>query len=174
MKLALGTKNKLKIRALKQALMHLGIEGGIESFEVDSSVSEQPFGFSETIKGAENRADRALKLSSDASFGIGIENGLVKVSEIDEWYDVSCICIIEANGDKSYSFGSFYFIPDWMVDEVKKEKTNLGAIILSLGQDEKDPIGYFSSEKFKREETLTQAVTCALIKIIYKEKYKHN
>ena len=172
MKIAIGTTSELKIRACKEALSKLGIESELLAVKAQSVVPDQPFGFEQITQGAKNRAVEALKLTENADFSIGIENGLAKVDEIGQWFDIPCVCIVTKEGDESYSFGSAYFVPDWMIDKIKEENTELGFIIQELdGEAEKDPIGYFSSGKFKREEILTQAIICALVKVIKKEKY---
>ena len=172
MEIAIGTTSELKIRACKEALSKLGIENELFTIKAQSGVPDQPFGFEQITQGAKSRASEALKLTENADFSIGVENGLVKIDEIEQWFDIPCVYIITKDGDESYSFGSAYFVPDWMIDRIKKENTELGFIIQGLDSGaEKDPIGYFSSGKFKREEILTQAIVCALVKTIKKEKY---
>ncbi|MFC7116087.1 inosine/xanthosine triphosphatase [Natronoarchaeum sp. GCM10025703] len=74
MRVAVGSKNPVKISAVEDALS--GIPGvQVESIAVDSGVPEQPWGQAETIEGAENRATRAI----DAGYydlAVGIEGGV--------------------------------------------------------------------------------------------------
>lgn len=172
MKIVVGTTSELKQRACKEALSRLGIDGEITSIKTNSSVSEQPFGYDEITKGARNRAKEALRLIEDAEISIGIENGLIKIDQINQWFDMPCVCILSKDGKEFFSFGTGYFIPEWMVEKVKNSNTDLGFIIQELDPEaEKDPIGYFSSGTFKREEILTQAIICALVEMSNLQNY---
>ena len=73
MRVAVGSGNPVKIDAVKRALGDAGTV--VESVPVDSGVSEQPMGESETIRGATNRAERALG-AGNYDLGIGIEGGV--------------------------------------------------------------------------------------------------
>ena len=74
MRIATGTSNPSKIRAVEQALRKIieqesGIRDAtlqIQGFPVESGVSDQPFGNDETQQGAKNRA-RAAYLAYQAA-----------------------------------------------------------------------------------------------------------
>jgi len=53
--------------------------------DVDSGVSEQPFGPAETVTGARNRSVRALE-GSEADLGVGIEGGVADPGASDDLY----------------------------------------------------------------------------------------
>ncbi|MDC2864991.1 DUF84 family protein [Bacillus sp. BP-3] len=72
MKVAVGSKNKVKINAVKQVLT----EAEIVSLAVPSHVSAQPFSDEETLQGASNRAKLALA-EGKADIGIGLEGGVM-------------------------------------------------------------------------------------------------
>lgn len=170
MKIVIGTTSELKIRALKKALGKLNIDCDVISVKTESGVSNQPFGYEETTKGAKNRTVEAFK-KQDSDIALGVESGLIEIE--GNYFDIACVYAKTLDGISiSYSCG--YFVPNWIVDEIKKENTELGYITqrLSGGDPEKDGIKYFSGDKIKREELLSQAIEVALIKILNKEKYK--
>lgn len=73
MKIAVGTKNPAKIAAVEQAFLTYHRE--IVTVDVPSGVSEQPFSDEETITGAINRAQAAIK-RTNSDIGIGLEGGV--------------------------------------------------------------------------------------------------
>ncbi|MEH7463761.1 DUF84 family protein [Bacillus thuringiensis] len=72
MKVAVGSKNKVKVNAVREVLA----EAEIVSLSVPSHVSEQPFSDEETLQGASNRAKLALA-EGKADIGIGLEGGVM-------------------------------------------------------------------------------------------------
>lgn len=68
---------------------------GVPSFV--SGVSAQPIGKEETIKGAKFRAESAHNSNKDATFWVGIENGIFQEEKDSEWLDAACIYIISNN-----------------------------------------------------------------------------
>lgn len=172
MKIAIGTTSKLKIRAVEAALQKMKVSAEIIPQQTESKVSDQPFGFEEVLEGAKNRAKDSLD-STKADMGIGIENGIVYQGSINGWFDLPCVAIVTSSGQLAYSFGATDKIPDWMIDRIKKEKTELGFIIQELsGASEKDPIAFFSDNLMRREDIIAEAVACALFEIINPKKYK--
>lgn len=172
MKIVLGTTSELKIRATKTALLKLGVDAEVVGLKTDSSVSDQPFGMEEILEGAANRAKKALS-EAQADLGIGIENGIIKIDELERWAEVPAVVAVSSDGTKSFSLGVTYPLPDWAVEDIKKNNSELGFIIQKLDpRSEKDPIKYFSADTIKREETLSEAIVCALIEIFHNEKYQ--
>jgi len=170
MKIALGTTSELKIRALKLALNKLGIEAEVISQKSESSVSDQPFGYEEMIKGAKNRVNNLSKIL-DSDIYVSIESGLVSIEGM--YFDIACVYSKDKETFESISFSSGYCVPDWMVEKIKTEKTELGFITQELsGDSDKDPINYFSDGFIKREELIYQAVLISLSKLFNKNKYE--
>jgi inosine/xanthosine triphosphatase len=172
MKIAVGTKSKLKLRAVENSLQVLGVVGEVVGYKVKSLISDQPQGFEETSEGALNRATEALYQAKDSKIGVGIENGLFNIPGINEWFDMPIICVLTDDSKKYFSVGAGYSIPSWMIERIFSDHTELGFIIQELDKDaEKDPINYFTKGALKREEILTQAIVCALNNAINKERY---
>lgn len=94
-RIMLGTTNGAKIRGVQQAFRHLHtvLQGpdlstpATWSCQVDTGVSEEPWGFPATIQGAQNRARAAYtRLTSGecpvtpGCLGIGVESGFIEVA----------------------------------------------------------------------------------------------
>lgn len=78
-RVVVGSLNPVKIVAVRSALATVAPGATVEGIEVASGVSDQPWGDSETIQGAETRARAALESASDAELGVGIEGGVVEM-----------------------------------------------------------------------------------------------
>lgn len=77
MKIAVASKNPVKIEAVKEAFAEcFSSDFEIESFSVPSGVSDQPLGNKETRKGACNRAKNLKMQNPGCDFYVGIEGGV--------------------------------------------------------------------------------------------------
>jgi len=74
-RVSVGTKNPLKMRAVKNIFAQVYDMVEVLMANVESAVPEQPFGH-DVITGARHRGERAFALLKDADFGVGIESGL--------------------------------------------------------------------------------------------------
>jgi len=77
MKIFVGSMNPVKVEAVREVFEEFFDDVKVIGEEVGSGVSKQPFG-DEVIRGAEDRAKKALKLV-DADYGVGIEGGVMKL-----------------------------------------------------------------------------------------------
>ena len=95
MKVAIGSKNPVKIAAVKEAFEKVWPEKEFEflGVEVPSGVPDQPMSDEESIFGATNRAKRAIE-QTGADFGVGLEGGLQQIG--DKWFDCGWIVIIDS------------------------------------------------------------------------------
>ncbi|KZE39781.1 NTPase [Bhargavaea cecembensis] len=79
MKIIVGSTNRAKIGAVRDAFASIGIQAEVTGADTDSGVAAQPIGDAETMTGARNRALAAVKAGSH-NFAIGLEGG---VKELD-------------------------------------------------------------------------------------------
>lgn len=75
MHVAVGSTNPVKRHAVSQTLDRF--EPTVTSVDVDSGVPEQPWSVAETVRGAENRATRAIDQTA-ADYGVGLEGGVAR------------------------------------------------------------------------------------------------
>ncbi|MBI2408368.1 MAG: inosine/xanthosine triphosphatase [Gemmatimonadetes bacterium] len=73
---AVGSKNPVKLDAVRAVLKRLSSHAHVHATAVESMVPDQPVGDMQTIAGATNRA-RAARAALDADLGVGIEGGVV-------------------------------------------------------------------------------------------------
>jgi len=172
-KVIVGTESALKLRAVKAAFEGLGHEVEVVPCKAESGIGIQPIGTEEMIQGASNRAEwaRSGDIDQTARYCIGIENGLVQLNGL--WFDPTCVVIVQRGGRRGIAFGAHFPIPRWVVDRVLDEKTELGEVVKRLaGGGEKDPMKYFSEDKIAREHLLAQAIQCALVPLLYHDRYQ--
>src|SRR4051812_41076829 len=77
---AVGSKNPVKVGAVRAVLTPFTPSVRVEGISVASTVADQPFGDDETIRGALARAS-AARDAIGADLGIGIEGGVVELSD---------------------------------------------------------------------------------------------
>ncbi|MFB6095643.1 MAG: inosine/xanthosine triphosphatase [Halodesulfurarchaeum sp.] len=83
MYVAVGSGNPVKVAATEGAIGDIATH--IEAVPVDSGVSEQPRSDRETLRGAENRAQRALE-EGDFDLSVGIEGGVATPTQTEGLY----------------------------------------------------------------------------------------
>ena len=77
---AVGSLNPVKIGATRAVLERIVPHIRIDGVAVASGVPDQPWGDDETIAGARTRAE-AARAALDADWGVGIEGGVVALSD---------------------------------------------------------------------------------------------
>lgn len=75
MQVGVGSQNPVKLTATKHAFEHIAEPASVEAVDVESGVSDQPVGDTETIQGAKNRAYGSAE---GYDIGIGIEGGVAE------------------------------------------------------------------------------------------------
>ena len=74
--IAVGSRNPVKIAAVRAVVDRVAANATIVGLDVVSGVAAQPFGDADTILGATRRA-HAARIAADADLGIGIEGGCI-------------------------------------------------------------------------------------------------
>lgn len=79
MKIAVGSKNAAKVRAVKATLQEAEYPSTIVPIDAPSLVSGMPFSDEETIRGAINRAEYCIE-HADVEFAFGLEGGVMETA----------------------------------------------------------------------------------------------
>ncbi len=116
MQIAIGSTNPVKTNASRCVLLEVYPDATFTTLAVESGVSAQPWGESETRQGALNRARHALQIT-DADMAIGLEGG---VQEIEFGLFTCAWCAIV---DRSQRVGlggsSAVRLPDVVADAIR-------------------------------------------------------
>lgn len=173
MKVAVGSKNPVKVNATRNILEKIYGEVEVISVDVDSEVPHQPFGIDETVKGAINRAKNAY--SNDFDISVGIESGLMETpNSITGYIDLQWCAVFD--GDKiTLGVSSGFEYPPTVIEEVLEGK-EVGDVmdkvtgVDNLGQ-KTGAVSYLSKGMLDRTENTEQCVLTAMIPRMNEEIY---
>lgn len=172
MKIAVGSKNPVKIAAVKQAFEKVFPEKqwDVEGIDVASGVSDQPMSDVESITGARNRAEKSRDALA-ADYGVGLEGGLQQIG--DAWFDCGWIVILDKSGIEGIGSSVRMHTPDKMIAMVH-EGMELGHINDKLFgiENSKQGDGHFglmTKNAITRTSGYTEAVIAALARFIRPE-----
>lgn len=165
MKVAVGSKNPVKMNAARNVLKKIYGKVNVISVDVDSGVPHQPFGKDETIQGAINRAKNAYTVDFDLS--IGIESGLMEIENSITGYIDLQWCAIFDGGKITLGVSSGFEYPPLVIEEVLKG-VEVGDVmdkvtgVNNLGQ-KSGAVSYLSKGMLDRTENTEQCVLTAMI-----------
>ncbi len=122
MKIAVASKNPVKIEAFKRAFRLTFPQESLETSSVAarSGVNHQPFGEKETLKGALNRLLELKKLAPGQNYYCSIEGGLVEDEE--DLYVFAFLIVEDENGLQSRSQAARFKLPENLASLVKAGK----------------------------------------------------
>jgi len=159
-----GSTNKVKIEATKNAFKKIFGSVTVEGVKVDSGVGPQPYTNEMTLTGALNRAKAAFKIKK-ADFGVGIEGG-VFVSSIGAFVNG---WVVVTDG-KRYGAASTIsvMLPKKVVSllesgEVKELEEAIEKISgISKPGDKMGAIGVLTGNRIDRKKAFEDAIIAAL------------
>jgi inosine/xanthosine triphosphatase len=165
-RVAVGTGNNVKLRAVKNAFSKIFDTLKLLKTPVTTGVRAQPWD-DETITGAKTRAAAALEQAKNAHFGVGIEAGLFWNESIQKYYDVQYCAIQDRGGRVTVGHGSGFYYPNIVLKGVKSGKT-VGEVMSKVTGvkhigSKQGAIGYLSDGLLTREALTEQAVLMALV-----------
>ena len=177
MKIAVGSSNPLKIKAVKNVFSQIYEEKNIEIVgkKVDSKIPAQPFDI-ETIEGAINRAKEAIK-DAETDLSVGLEAGLFHFPlTLTGFLDIHWCAIIDRKGRITLGCSPGFELPPKVVHEIIKEDKEVGEAmdmflgIKNIGR-KMGAIGYLSKGVLKRRDLNECAIMMAMIPRINEEDY---
>jgi len=176
MKILVGSKNPVKIDAVREALSNYFESIEVIGYEVESGVSIQPVG-DETFTGAKNRALNLKALDKvnniNADLFVGIEGGIAK--EFDRWFAFGCMCIVDNNDNIGFGTSPHFELPGVVVEKLLKGE-ELGTVMDQIQNEENTKqkhgaIGYFTNGVMNRKELYIEGLKVAIIPFLHKEKF---
>lgn len=175
MKINVGSKNPVKIEAVKEAFSLYFNDLIVRGFEVDSKVNPQPKKLEEITDGAINRA---IGCFNDCDYSIGIESGIFPVNKaLTNYMNISCSAIYNGKRIVGIGLSPGFEYPKFVIEEIFGKKREVGKIfdeefkILNIGR-EGGAISILSNGKYLRKELHRVATLMALLPIINKELYQ--
>ena len=177
MKINIGSKNKVKIDALKEILKEYPdfLNAEVICKDVDSGVSHQPKSLEETVDGAMKRAKNSF---IDCDYSVGLESGLMKVPETKTGFMDVTACAIYDGKNFHLGLSSAFEYPIKVTDYVFKNNAELSDAYRDLGfttkakiGEEEGIIGVLTKGRLVRKEYTKQSIIMALIHLENKELY---
>lgn len=173
MKVAVGSKNPVKVKATQNVLEKIYKNLEVVSVDADSEVPAQPFGLEQTIKGAINRAKNAFSMEFDLS--VGIESGLMETpNSITGYIDLQWCAVFD--GDKiTLGVSSGFEYPPMVIEKVLNG-CEVGDVmdkvtgVENLGK-KAGAVSYLSRGILDRTENTEQCVLTAMIPRMNEEVY---
>jgi inosine/xanthosine triphosphatase len=175
LKVAVGSKNPIKIEAVKKSFEKV-FNSNIEVIDVSvsSDVSDMPMSFKEMLKGAKNRASRAME-KVDADFGVGLEGGF-EDEEIGTFLS-GFVAIVNRQGVWGYSKRRGLFMPEKIVKKTKEEKKELGDVMdemrgMKNTKQHEGCVGFMTDNLIPRQKELEGTIIYALSRFTRKEMFE--
>lgn len=118
MRIAVGTRNKGKLEAVKQAAAFVDRleDSEITGYTIESGVSDQPYGLEETFAGALTRANQTL-LQSDVSLAVGLEGGVYELG--GRLLDIGIVCVVGRTGVRGMATSSGLALPASVASDIR-------------------------------------------------------
>ncbi|WP_335871311.1 DUF84 family protein [Bacillus sp. 2205SS5-2] len=153
MKIAIGSKNPAKVKAVEEAFRENGRVYELVSIQTNSGVNDQPLTDEETLKGAINRAERA-RLATESTIGIGLEGGVTETIAglaLCNWGVLSM-----ENESPIIAGGARFLLPEEMSTRLRQGE-ELGPIMDEYCQTKdvskkEGAVGVFSNGKISRQQ----------------------
>ena len=176
MKILVGSKNPVKLDAVKETFLMYFDSVDIIGISVNSNVPDQPIN-NDTYIGAKNRALELQKIndekSMNAEYFIGIEGGIQKI--FDKWFAFGCMCIIKNDGKTSFGTSAHFELPENVTKQLLEGK-ELGHVMDKFMREKNTKqrggaIAYFTNGRMNRKKLYIPGLISALIPFQHKDIY---
>jgi inosine/xanthosine triphosphatase len=173
MKIAIGSTNPVKIRAVRNVLRRVLPHVEIVALDVPSGVPGQPRGDEETRRGAVNRA-RAARAAAHADWGVGLEGGITDT----EFGTMTCAwcAIVDRAGRVGVGGSANLLLPDEVAARLKAG-AELGEAMDTFAnvRDVKykmGAIGVLTKGLSNRQRAYEFILKMAAVKFLWRGKYR--
>ncbi len=176
MNVFVGSRNPVKIAAVKEAFSRYHGNVKVRGFKVKSKVSNQPIN-DETFEGATNRALSIKKIGQEkdlkAQFFVGIEGGIRQI--YTRWFSFGAICIIDEEGRIGYGTTPHFELPESISKELLK-RIELGHVIDKITgehntKQKEGAIGFLTKGRMNRKELYVQGIIVSLVHFMNENLY---
>ncbi|OHA70933.1 MAG: hypothetical protein A3H01_00930 [Candidatus Wildermuthbacteria bacterium RIFCSPLOWO2_12_FULL_40_9] len=140
MKIKVGSKNEIKVGAVRDAFSEYKEFDGVEivSVEADSEVSNQPKTLEETIRGAINRAKNAF---GNCDYSVGLESGIFPVPNTKSGYMDVCMCAIYDGKEYHIGASPMFEYPKKLIDLIFKNNYEVDDAAREMGITDNPRVG---------------------------------
>ena len=169
-----GSLNPIKLQAVREGVTALFGDAVVSAVAVASGVSAQPIGDEEMIAGATERARAALTAHTSASYGVGLEGGVV---ELREGMFASAWCAVAGrNGAVGVASTGQFQLPAKVAELVRggMELGKADDVVFGRTNSKQDEgaVGILTRGQLTRAQFYAPAVMLALVKFINPDVYE--
>jgi inosine/xanthosine triphosphatase len=162
-KVAVGSKNPVKIRAVSRVITQVWPEAEVVGVQVSSGVRAMPMDETECITGAAERA-RAAREALDADLGLGLEGGVEPRD--GHLYLMGWVAVVDRHGRESLASGARIPLPPLVAAAVQAGQ-ELGPVMDDLTGREKTnhaegAVGILTQGLVTRQRSFEAGVAYAL------------
>lgn len=173
MKINIGSKNPVKIEAVRDAFSLFFDNINVKSFSVSSGVDSQPKSLEEIIQGARNRA---INCFNNCDYAVGIEAGIFPINNLTKYLDVCCCAIYDGKRIVGLGFGPGFEYPQFIVKRILQEGLEVGQIFDKIFKGKninrkQGAVGILAHNKYSRKDFIRDGVIMALFPLLNKELY---
>ena len=180
MKINVGSKNKLKIEAVEEAVkLYPDIFGETEIFGIgiDSGLYGHPKNIKETVEGAICRAKKAF---SDCDYSFGLEGGLMEVPQTITGFMEVGVCAIYDGKDISLGLSPAFEWPVKVNEMILSGNADASHAFKALGITHHEKIGeagggavgLLTDGKMTREDFTKYSIIMAMVQLEKREMYR--
>jgi inosine/xanthosine triphosphatase len=176
MQIVVGSLNPVKRDAVHQAFNKYFDKIDVITVQVDSGVQPFPLSEKETVQGAINRAQSALKQKPSADFSVGLEGGLTRFNESTY---IQAVAAILRDSKLSIARSVSVEVAENIVKQIDpssdQSKKTIDSLMgrKNLFQNE-GVIGVLTQNRLARTQVLRNAVICALPRFLMSDCYSDN
>ncbi len=171
MKIAVGSTNPVKIRAVRNIARKIYPHAEIIAIDVASGVPGQPRGDKQTQRGAINRA-RSVRRVANADWGVGLEGGIIE----NEFGTMTCAwaAIVDRRGRIGVGGSTNMLLPKQVASRVKRGSelgdamdayANIRGVKRKMGA-----IGVLTKGLSNRQRAYEFIFALAMVRFLWREK----
>lgn len=168
----MGSRNPTKVEASRRVFERLGLKR-LTALSVLSGVPEQPIGWEETKRGAEERA-RGARREADARFGVGLEGGVDLYPDGSVWL-IGAAVVEDTQGRILWAAGPRMRLPPSLYRPLVAGR-ELGPLMEAQSGPESaktgpGAIGYLTGGLVPREALWVITLSCAVGPLFWPDLY---
>ncbi|GAB4530548.1 MAG: inosine/xanthosine triphosphatase [Anaerolineae bacterium] len=171
--IAVGSTNPVKIAAVRTVITRVLPQAKLIGLDIDSGISEQPWGDEETRRGAFNRA-RSVLAATGSDLGVGLEGGVL-ATEMGLMTCAWCV-ILDQNGRIGVGGGVHMLLPPFVAHTLQAGGELGPAMDRLTGQHNtkqgQGAVGILTGGLVDRQSAYAQLVAMALGPFLKTEYYQ--
>lgn len=172
---SVGTTNGAKLRAVEQVFAAAFGAVTVRGVEAASGIAAQPMTDEESIRGAGNRADAALKANTRAAYGVGLEGNVAETA--GRLFLRGWVVVKDRDGTVGIGHSAGVALPEHIADRVRGGE-ELGPLMQQLLGDTNNAVrhgqgsnGILTQGMYTRVDEFTHAAQCALAPFVNPDMY---